>query len=444
MRLLLVALAGGASYAYAAAFARKPRSLTYQPITPSLNVSQTVQSDWAAYSPYVPLANYTAPPASCEITQVNILQRHGARYPTGSSGKLIKASVKKLAAATESTSSQLAFLQDYTYDLGKNDLVAFGAAQSYDAGQEAYTRYAHLISQDNLPFVRASSKERVVQSATNWTAGFAAASNNGLTPVLSVILSEKANDTLDDAMCTNVGSSDAQIAQWQAVYGPPITAQLNAWAPGADLSDADTANLISLCPFETVYHETPSPFCTLFESLDAFPGYGYSGDLDKYYGTGYGQALGRVQGVGYVNELLARLTNTSVQDTTQTNTTLDASPATFPLGRSMYADFSHDNQMVAIYAALGLFPQAAPLDPTRADVNRTWITSRMVPFAGRMVVERLDCAGAPHVRILVNQEVQPLQFCGGDSDGLCALDAFVQSQGYARGGGAGDWEKCFS
>lgn len=157
----------------------------------------------------------------------------------------------------------------------------------------------------------------------------------------------------------------------------------------------------------------------------------------------YGNALGRVQGVGYVNELLARLTNTSVSDNTQTNRTLDASPVTFPLNRTVYADFSHDNQMVAIYSALGLFPQAKALDPTHPDPNRTWRTNSLVPFAGRMIVERLQCNKAQSkVRIFVQDVKQPLLFCGGDKDGLCTLDKFVESQSYARNDGEGDFAKC--
>lgn len=163
----------------------------------------------------------------------------------------------------------------------------------------------------------------------------------------------------------------------------------------------------------------------------------------------YGQALGRVQGVGYVNELLARLTGKPVQDHTQTNHTLDSSPATFPLNRSIYVDFSHDNTMIAIYTALGLFKQPTHLDPTHADPNRTWIVSRMVPFAGRMVTEKIFCeselnnrVAKEYVRILVNDAVQPLHFCNG-VQGLCRLDAFVQSQGYARSDGAGDFDKCW-
>jgi hypothetical protein len=161
-----------------------------------------------------------------------------------------------------------------------------------------------------------------------------------------------------------------------------------------------------------------------------------------YHRKRYGQALGRVQGVGFVNELLARLTGLPVQDETQTNRTLDSSPATFPFDRSIYADFSHDNQMIAIFSAIGLFVQAAPLNPFFPDPNRTWIVARMVPFAGRMVVEKLECKMDEYVRILVNDKVESLLFCGASSDGLCLLDDFLKSQSYARSNGRGDFDKC--
>ena len=150
-----------------------------------------------------------------------------------------------------------------------------------------------------------------------------------------------------------------------------------------------------------------------------------------------------MQGVGYVNELLARLTGKPVKDATQTNRTLDSSPTTFPLDRTLYADFSHDNQMIAIYSAMGLFKQPSALNTTQPDPNRTWLTSRLVPFAARFVAERLNCGGETFVRILVSDQVQPLEFCGS-GNGLCNLDKFVASQEYARENGRGDFEKCFS
>ncbi|PSR83458.1 hypothetical protein PHLCEN_2v5730 [Hermanssonia centrifuga] len=419
-------------------------------VTPALGVPANVQLEWAQYSPYIPHGIYSGPPSGCEITQ---LQRHGARFPTSGAATSIIAAVGKLQAVKAYNDPDFDFLKTFTYDLGTNDLVEYGADQSFDAGQETFFRYADLISSDNLPFVRSSSSERVVLSATNWTAGFSSASHHVYNPILSVILSESANDTLDDNMCPAAGSSDPQTNTWLATYAPPITSRLNAAAPGANLTDTDTSSLISLCPFETVAKRTKSAFCKLFEhESGAFPGFGYSGDLDKFYGTGYGQPLGPVQGVGYINELLARLTETPVQDHTQTNTTLDSSPLTFPLNRTVYADFSHDNQMIAIYAALGLFrqPQVEPLDPTKPNPERIWRASALVPFSGRMITERLKCAGSKgdaktvRVRIWVNDVLQPLEFCGAGEDGVCSLDAFVKSQAFARSNGAGDWEKCFA
>jgi len=285
----------------------------------------------------------------------------------------------------------------------------------------------------------------VIVSAQNWTQGFSAASFHKYNPKLSVIIDENLNDTLDDNMCPSAGTSDEKTNVWLGTFAPPITKALNKGAPHANLTDTDTFNLISVCAFETVFREKKSKFCDLFASLNgAFPGFAYNGDLDKYYGTGYGQELGPIQGVGYINELLARLTNSPVKDNTQTNHTLDSDPKTFPLGRTVYADFSHDNQMIAIYAAMGLFRQAKPLDPKKPSDKRTWRASSMVPFSGRMVVERLKCGRTPSVRILVNQEVQPLEFCGGDKHGVCTLNAFVTSQAYARNNGNGDFEKCFA
>ncbi|KAF9038922.1 acid phosphatase [Hymenopellis radicata] len=398
--------------------------------------------NWAQYSPYTPLAVYSSPPDGCVVSQVNLIQRHGARFPTSGASTRIRAALEKLSNAANITDNRLKFLDGYQYDLGQDDLVPLGALQSRQSGSVDVSRYSHLFSHDEVPFVRASGSTRVIQTALNWTVGF----NSHSPPPLSVILVEDgaaANNTLDDNMCTNAGSSDEQTSAWLAVYAPNITARLNAAAPGANLDDDNTFALMSLCPFESVAKEKKSPWCDVFDGADDWAGFEYSGDLDKYYGKGYGAYLGRVQGVGYVNELLARLTGTAVNDSTQTNSTLDSSAETFPLDRVMYADFSHDNQMIAIYAAMGLFsqPEVEPLSLGDPNASRTWRADRLVPFSSRMVVEKVACADGEFVRVLVNDEVQPLPFCSqeGEDVTLCELQAFVESQAYSRAGGEGDW-----
>lgn len=161
----------------------------------------------------------------------------------------------------------------------------------------------------------------------------------------------------------------------------------------------------------------------------------------------YGNELGPVQGIGYVNELLARLTKTPVRDATSTNHTLDANPATFPLDRGLYVDFSHDNQMIPIMAALGILQQRQrdAMSPTRLDTRRTWVASQMVPFASRVVVEKLSCGRVEKVRVLVNDKTEQLPApCPPALDGTCELKTFVKSQAFARGGAPDKWARCIA
>ncbi|KAK2464684.1 hypothetical protein APHAL10511_003260 [Amanita phalloides] len=411
-------------------------------------VPVALQHNWGAYRPWFVVAAYRPPPVDCSIVQVNILQRHGARFPTKGAQAGMLTALNKLQSTQTYSHPTLSFLKGYVYDLGTDDLVYFGAEQAKYTGKETFSRYPKLVSQDNLPFVRASGSRRVIDSATNWTLGFAQASEYLYQPKLNVILDESKNCTLDNKQCLNAGDADFAVDEWISRYAYPIAQRLNALAPGSNLTAADIYGLMLICPFESIAHISHSPFCSLF-SLDEFASFEYASDLDKYYGTGYGQPLGRVQGVGYINELLARLSGTAVRDHTQTNSTLDGDRRTFPLDRNIYVDFSHDNEMIAIYAALGLFPQYEVLDPAKRDEGRTWIASRMVPFGARMTVEKLVCdvvekGQVEFVRIFVNDEIQPLGFCGADEeDRMCELGAFVESQAYARHDGEGDWEACF-
>lgn len=147
-----------------------------------------------------------------------------------------------------------------------------------------------------------------------------------------------------------------------------------------------------------------------------------------------GHPLGAVQGVGYITEVLSRLTGQLVPDDTQTNHTLNSSPSTFPLDRPVYADFSHDNQQMAIFAAMGLLDATVVHPAHPAQDPKDWLASCMVPFASRMVVERLECEGDPQpwVRVLVNERVHRMQ----------TLSDFVASQAYATGEGQQRWLQC--
>ena len=71
-------------------------------------------------------------PAGCELTQVHLLHRHGARYPTAGSSPSQFAAKVHAAATSEggfNASGPLAFLNTWTYDLGAEILTPFGREQ---------------------------------------------------------------------------------------------------------------------------------------------------------------------------------------------------------------------------------------------------------------------------------------------------------------------------
>ena len=108
--------------------------------TPLKNPTFNPMRYWGNLSPWwsvggafgLPEAS-AALPDGCELTQVHILHRHGARYPT--SGAAPAAFAAKINAAATSSgfsaSGPLKFLNTWTYKLGAELLTPFGREQLY-------------------------------------------------------------------------------------------------------------------------------------------------------------------------------------------------------------------------------------------------------------------------------------------------------------------------
>lgn len=436
---------------------------------------------WGQYSPYFSLEKHSSispdTPPGCTVTFAQVLARHGARYPTDHKTKDYADIIRRIHRKTTSYSAEYAFLRDFEYPLGEEDMTAFGEAQMANAGTQFYQRYQHL-GQRHVPFIRASGSPRVIVSAEKFIDGFhetkSADSRSEETdepPSVGVVISEKpgANNTLDQGGCARFedGDEHSEIAkQFASTFVPSIAKRVNSNLVGARLDSKDIVQLMEICPFHTVASSPDasslSPFCALFTEHE-WASYDYLQSLTKYYRYGPGNTLGATQGVGFVNELIARLTSTAVDDNTTVNTTLDNDPTTFPLNRTLYADFSHDNTMVSIFTALGLFNSTQPLSHTTIqtpdDETDGYAASWAVPFAGRAYIEKMECdsdsdsdsysdsdsspvESQPYVRVLLNDRVVPLQGCRVDALGRCRLDDFIEGLSFARRGGA--WEKCAS
>ncbi|KAL1900141.1 hypothetical protein Sste5346_002451 [Sporothrix stenoceras] len=441
-------------------------------------------------------------PPGCHFTFAQVLSRHGGRDPTSGKSAAYAALIARILETVDDfedgPNGKFAFLKDYKYTMGADELTRFGELQMVHSGAHFYQRYRSLLQPLNTetshvdPFVRSADQHRVVLSAINWIQGFQGArhqddvkgksshtdKDNESEHAQIVLLPEEAgfNNTLSyNGLCKKFTSHAGSVAQrtFAATFVPAITERLNRGLPKANLTDTETVYLMDLCPFETIADGEEeeedkdgeivkkivgggrrlSPFCHLFAETE-WRDYDYFQTLGKWYGFGDGSALGATQGVGFVNELIARLTSSPVDDHTSTNRTMDADPATFPLDAKVYADFSHDNDMANVFAALGLYngsaPVGGPSNTTRVEPEdlRGYAASWTVPFAARMYVEKMVCDGdksddsEEFVRILVNDRIMPLPNCGADQLGRCRLNRFVESLEFARSGG--NWDDCFA
>ncbi|SCV74680.1 BQ2448_7709 [Microbotryum intermedium] len=419
-------------------------------------------------SAYFPLAQYKKYDEQCGMQQINLLQLSGAREPASNPSASMQATLAKVVNKTQYARSEMAFLANYTYKLGDDaNLIPFGAAQLYDAGLSIGKRYCSGPLGKvfcGTPFLRSSAAARVRESAGNWSSGFLA----------SQYTKTKIETTVSDAQ-----------DEWRAVWTPAVVQRLQSEenyglnstvsSPQSGITELpltqqtdvqmtlqDVLNFAYLCAFDSYAINATSPFCGLFKSYE-WAYIEYDGDLDKYYGNAYpGAPLSRSQGVGYVNELLARLTSDRSyidKDTTQVNHTIDSNSTLFPLDKFIYADFTYDNQLLPVMSLIGLF-QDAPLSPTLPCPMRSFVASKLVPFAGRMVVERLRCSGSyedgffsffkgpsEYVRILVNDQVMDLSsVCGKDevltSGTVCRLSAFTKAMEKATATATKEFAKC--
>lgn len=410
---------------------------------------------WGQYALWfsVPSDIDAAPPPGCSVTFASVLSRHGGRDPTAGKTIAYTLLIAEIHETAKSYPDEFAFLKEYKYDMGADQLTDAGRQELVNSGAHFYRRYGALVD-EYPPFVRAGGQERVIESAERWLMGLAQAGKKSKPAHVDLIIPETAydNNTLSHDTCTAFEEGPARYhgiaAQkiWIDHFIEPIQIRVNAKL-GTNLSPASIIYLMDMCPFDTVASPTAkvSRFCHLFTE-DEWHHYDYYQTLGKYYGYGNGNPFGPSQGVGYVNELIARLTETPVEDNTNTNRTLDSDPATFPLNRKVYADFSHDNDMTSIFAALGIYNMTKPLSNTTiqgTDETNGYSAAWTVPFAARMYVEKLSCTedDEEYVRIVVNDRVMPLVFCSGDKFGRCTLSKFVESQSFARSGG--HFEKCF-
>jgi hypothetical protein len=405
-------------------------------------------------------------PEGCEITQVLLLYRHGARYPTSGAGPSTFA--QKIANATKtglSVSRDLDFLSNWTYKLGAELLTPFGRSQNFLLGVKYRQLYGHLLNNftaaGTLPVFRTESQDRMVKTAENFAAGFFGVPEY-MNEVSIEILVETPGlnnsgapyETCKNSNVASKGSIGSKLAtefannacksEFQSrslrdstdnslIPVNSTIARLQSQVSGITFTPSDVISMLQLCSYETNALGY-SAFCDVFSEED-FLNYEYYYDLSFYYNNGPGSPVSAAQGKGYLDEYIARLTGTYPAATSALNQTFDESATFFPPNQSIYADATHEVVVLDVLTAFNLTAlfKGPPLSARGNEEQNSFVASRVVPFATHFTTQVLWCPAydpPQQMRFIVNDAVVPVHEsyvgCEADADGLCGAAQVLQ------------------
>jgi hypothetical protein len=149
---------------------------TQVPIAGNTNGSNIFQN-MGQLSPYFPnpkgfgVDEYALPPGA-EIVQLNMLSRHGSRYPTTGSGAH-QFGLKHKNMTDAKYTGELSFLNDWIYQLGAEILVPIGKQELFNSGTLHYYQYGHLFPNNGSKIIaRSTTQDRMTKSAEYFLAGF--------------------------------------------------------------------------------------------------------------------------------------------------------------------------------------------------------------------------------------------------------------------------------
>ncbi|KAK5127699.1 hypothetical protein LTR08_004326 [Meristemomyces frigidus] len=271
------------------------------------------------------------PPPGCRVDQVHMISRHAECYPTAVAGGQMLALHNHLQTPNLTLHATLAFAPTTPFFLPDpptphfNTLVPTGphagTLQALATGTQLRTRYAHLLARalaaNETTTFWASDSACNIATAENFAAGFfgrewartgaarlqvipetAGRGQCTLTP------SRSCRKYVEDSDGEGSGLGARKLAEWRALYLPPIIARLAAQNPGVTFTETEIYSMQELCGFETIV-KGGSQWCDVF-TREEWAAFEHGRDLLHYYRSGAGNRYSGVLGTGMLGAM-ARL-----------------------------------------------------------------------------------------------------------------------------------------
>ncbi|AQZ14631.1 hypothetical protein BZL39_G06490 [Zygosaccharomyces parabailii] len=371
----------------------------------------------------------TSAPDGCQMTHVQLVGRHGERYPSKSLGKKLFSTWYKISNYTAASSNgSVSFLsEDYTFFIqDTNNLEKLttpenildpinpytGEMDAKKHAREFLASYGDLMENCTTFPVFCTSSRRVHDTAQF----FIDALGDDFNATLEVISEEPSAGAntiaaLNSCPAWNESTYSNVTDSYSDDYLQEISSRLNNDNKGLNLTSDDAYNLFSWCAFE-INVRGYSDVCNVFtpEELVHFQ---YYDDLTSYYQMGPGYPI--IQSVG------ANLLNASVKLLKESDTAQ----------QKAWMSFTHDTDIVNYMTTIGLFDNGEQLDPSGVTfVNNIYHKSWMTPQGARLYTQKYQCSNESYVRYVLNDKVIPLMSCSDGPGFSCPINEFYD---YAEG-----------
>lgn len=386
--------------------------------------------------PYLQNTGYgisTLIPEGCELEQVQLVSRHGERYPTSSNGKLFKALYKKLTNITDLT-GPLALFNDYDYFVTdetqldqlttpKNCEGTFAGSNTITAHGESFrAKYGELFNETTeILNVFATTSQRVNDSSHYFARGFLGNSYDPLRVSYHIYTEDAelgANSLTPRYGCPAFENSTSPDVDDS--FLDDIAERLMEGNSGLNLTGTEVSTLFKWCAYETNVRST-SQVCGLF-SMDDWVRYSYWVDVTSYYDQSSGNEYAKIAGSQMVAASYKYLNES-------------APPS------NVLLSFTHDTDIDIMLAALGLFENGQDLPTDTILFNAPYVHSQIVPQGARIITEKYTCGDSSYARYVVNDAVIPLPSCQDGPGFSCRMDKlgeYIEK----RVGGVDYVEKC--
>ncbi|KAL4219882.1 PHOsphatase [Mactra antiquata] len=371
----------------------------------------------------------------CKAVHVNMVLRHGARWPTDSNMEHIEELANKIKE--NKTSSLFTELDNWAnrYDL-QNDgkLVQEGMVEQEFIGRNTWMRFQTLFEMYGNKYVKfvSSSKGRCIQSTQSFYNGFYKTMDNK--PIFAYEKNNKLMRFYDDCdrYETDVEDNEENFKELRTFEKSRDFQNVIKSVEGrlgldaGTLSVDDVYQIHNLCSYEKyIYNETT--WCNLLtdEERQVME---YSSDLENYYESSYGHPFNAKIACPLLDNML-----TTMEISGDKSRDFDSIPqdnANGYLAAKIYE--GHSGTMLPLMTKLGLFNDSEPLKSSNREKmkNRKFRTSHITPFSSNIAFVVYSCddkLSSNHdremmVKLFVNELPVTIPACNNE---VCTLQSVL-------------------